>query len=133
MITNTIDEYSYSAGPRASDLLEKAPTYYMFQVNTPVHGLLYSTKKIITDYDFYHAPQRPNGLIVYPNPAVTGAPFTIEGAKAGATIFVYNQFGVCVGSTVAQEEATTLSVNLPTGIYLIRAENREAKIVIVNR
>jgi uncharacterized repeat protein (TIGR02543 family) len=133
METNTIDEYSYSAGPKITDLLEKAPTEYMFQVNTTAHGWLFSTKKVIDDYDFPHAPVKPNGLTVYPNPAVTGVAFTVEGAKAGATLMVYNQFGVCVGSAIAQEDATTLSLNLPTGIYLIRAEEKEAKIVVVNR
>jgi hypothetical protein len=105
----------------------------MFQVNTPAYGILFSTKKIISDYDFPHAPVRPNSLTVYPNPAITGIPFTVEGAKAGATIFVYNQFGVCVGSAIAQEESTTLSLYLSSGIYLIRADNKEAKIVVVNR
>jgi hypothetical protein len=72
-------------------------------------------------------------LTVYPNPAITGMPFMVEGAKPGVTIFVYNQFGVCVGSAVAQQEATPLAVSLPTGIYLIRADEKEAKIVVVNR
>jgi hypothetical protein len=34
---------------------------------------------------------------------------------------------------VAKEEATSLALYLSTGIYLIRAEEKEAKIVVVNR
>jgi hypothetical protein len=103
----------------------------MFQVNTHL-GVLYSTKKEIENYDFNHAPAAPNGLYVYPNPVVKGCSFRIEGADSGCTIMVYNQYGVCVGSAIAKEEFTVMSLSLPSGMYLIRAENKEAKVVVVN-
>jgi hypothetical protein len=129
-ITNTINEFSYSAGPKSTDLLERAPTWYMFQVNTQL-GLLYSTKKVIEDYEFSHAPAAP-GLYVYPNPVVKGCSFRVEGADPGCTIMVYNQYGMLVGSAIAKEEFTVMSLSLPSGMYLIRANNKEAKVVVVN-
>jgi len=131
--TNTIDEFSYSAGPKATDLLEKAPTYYTFHVNTKEHGELYSTRKVIEDYTLLHTPVNPSGLYVYPNPVLTGIAFTVEGATEGSTLYVYNQYGVCLTSAIAKAEATTLTLNIPSGIYLIRSsDNKEAKIVVVN-
>jgi hypothetical protein len=35
-----------------------------------------------------------------------------------------------VGSAIATDGATTLSLNLPAGIYFIRADNSETKIVV---
>jgi hypothetical protein len=129
--THTIDEFSYSAGPKITDLLEKSPSWYMFQVTTQ-HGVLYSTKKEIEDYYFSHAPAMPDGLYVYPNPVIRGSAFRVEGAEAGSTIMVYNQYGLLVGSARAKEGFTTMRLNLPSGIYLIRADDKEAKVVVVN-
>jgi uncharacterized repeat protein (TIGR02543 family) len=129
--TNTIDDYSYSAGPKSTDLLELAPTYYMFHVTTQ-YGVLYSTKKEIGYYNFNHPSKASGGLYIYPNPVIRGCSFRVEGADVGSTIKVYNQYGVCISSVIAQEEFTTLSLDLSSGIYLIRANDKEAKVVVVN-
>ena len=123
---NTIDEYSYCAGTNG-DLLEPAPTYYTFQINTNNFGCINSTKKMIT----HNSSNSTGKLLVYPNPVSSGAQFTIEGVSKNSLIYVYNFMGVCVGSAIATDSTAKLSLNLPAGIYLIRSENKEAKIVIV--
>jgi hypothetical protein len=127
--THTIDQYSYSAGPKITDKLELAPTYYYFQLTTKNGSLLYSTKKILTNH-IYYTPPPNNNLYVYPNPATSGSVFTVENAIAGAPMQVYNQYGVCVKTIMATDSTVTLSLNLPAGIYLIRNEHKEAKVVI---
>jgi len=128
--TNTIDAFSYSAGSRKTDLLELAPTYYMFQLITKEGKLLNSTKKMLTEYKFeLTSPQ--NRLVVYPNPVFSGISFTIEGVTAGSMIEVFNQMGVCVSRKMATEEAATLILQLPAGVYIIRNHNKEAKITVV--
>ena len=123
---NTIDEYSYCAGTNG-DLLEPAPTYYTFQVNTSNFGCINSTKKMITQ----NSSAGTGKLLVYPNPVGSGTQFTIEGVSNNSLIYVYNFMGVCVGSAIATDSTAKLSLNLPAGIYLIRSENKKAKIVIV--
>jgi len=128
--TNTIDVYSYSAGPKRTDLLELAPTYYMFQLITKEGKLLNSTKKMLLEYKFELAPP-PAKLIIYPNPVFSGNSFTIEGVTAGSPIEVFNQAGVCVSKTTANDTTATLTLQLPAGIYIIRNHNKEGKITFV--
>jgi hypothetical protein len=128
--TRTITEFCYSAGPLETDKLELAPTYYMFQLITKNFGTLCSSKKIITKYNS-PPDSKSNNLFVYPNPVFSGAPFTIEGANQGSIIYVYNQHGVCVSTTVATDNTATLTLYLPAGIYFIRADNKEIKIVVL--
>jgi hypothetical protein len=123
---NTIDEYSYCAGTNGEQL-EQTPTYYTFQVNTSNFGCINSTKKTITQ----NSSNNTGKLLVYPNPINSGAQFIIEGVSKNSPINVYNFMGICVGSATATDSTTKLSLNLPAGIYLIRSENKEAKIVIV--
>lgn len=125
---NTMNEFSYSAGPLATDLLELSPTFYMFQLMTDNFGPLCSTKKNITEYMFTHDFGK---LIVYPNPVSSGAPFTVAGVNENSTIKVYNFMGACVGNAIATNNAVELTLHLPTGIYLIRADNKNGKIVII--
>jgi len=70
-------------------------------------------------------------LLAYPNPVTQGTPFTIEGVCKDDLVSVYNYLGVCVGSTIATNSAVKLMLDLPTGIYLIRANNKAVKIVVV--
>jgi len=128
-ITHTIDEYSYSAGPKITDKLELAPTYYFFQLSTQNGSILYSTKKVLTNYAYYPAPSNSN-LYVYPNPAASGSVFTIENAIEGTVMQVFNQYGMCVKTLNVTGSTVTLSLNLSAGIYLIKNEYREAKVVI---
>jgi hypothetical protein len=122
--TRTINEFSYSAGTSASDLLELAPTWYMFQLITEDSDLVCSTKKSITTY-------HPSKFLVYPNPVVSQAPLIIEGVSKGCLVNVYNLFGVCVKSVIADNSIIQLSLDLPQGFYFIRANNCEAKVVVI--
>jgi hypothetical protein len=128
--TNTIDEFSYSAGPNSTDLLELEPTWYMFQLVTKNGSLLNSTKKMLTDWQFHYVPIK-SSLYVYPNPVYSGAPFKLEGVTSGTPIEVYNQYGVCVSRTIARDEIPTMSLNLPVGVYIIRNDNKATRITII--
>jgi len=122
--TNTIDEFSYSAGPNEGNLLELEPTRYMFELLTDNFGSLCSSKKTMTGYSF-------NKLIVYPNPVQAGVSFTVAGTEKEHFVNVYNYYGACVGSIMGEEGIQKLTLDLPTGIYFIRSNNKTAKIVIV--
>jgi hypothetical protein len=128
--THSYDVFSYSAGPKITDLLEPDPTFYMFRLTLDNGKFLYSTRKVIQPYEIFGAPAQ-TGLIIYPNPAYSGAYFTIEGAVEGAPLYVYNQFGVCIQTVIATGEKTTLSLNLPAGVYLVRSEEKTGKVVIM--
>jgi len=128
--TRTVDEFSYSAGPNIFDLLESAPTYYMFQLTTKNHGLLCSTNKMITDNDLPPGSKTGN-LFIYPNPVMSGTPFTIEGVAKDSPIHIYNQYGICVNSAIVTDDITVFTLHLPAGIYFIRTNDKEAKIVIL--
>ncbi|MCL2042171.1 MAG: T9SS type A sorting domain-containing protein [Bacteroidales bacterium] len=127
--TRTIDEFSYSAGPKKTNLLEPAPTWYMFKLLTTSHGPLCSTHKTVEYHPLYATPD--GDLTVYPNPALSGNAFTVEGVAEGSTILVYNQYGICVSSIVATENPVTLTLNnLQPGMYLIRASGKQMKVVV---
>ena len=128
--TNTIDAFSYSAGPNFTDLLELEPTYYMFQLVTKNGSLLNSTKKMLAEWQFHNVPMH-SPLFVYPNPVFSNAPFKLEGVTIGYPIEVYNQYGVCVSRTMAKNEIETLSLDLPAGIYIIRNEHKTTRITII--
>ena len=123
---NTLDEFSYSAGPYGEQL-EPPPSYYTFQINTSNFGPLCSTKKMVANSSSNGADK----LLVYPNPAGSGMLFTVEGVSKENPIYVYNFMGVCVGSATATDGVAKLTLNVPAGIYLIRTCNQKAKIVIV--
>jgi len=127
--THTLDAYSYSAGPNRTDLLELAPTYYMFRIITDNGSLLNSTLKMLTEYRF-NPPPLKSPLIIYPNPVLSGNVFTIEGLAKNTPIEVFSQIGVCVSRTTAHNEKENLRLELPAGVYIIRNNGREGKIVI---
>ena len=130
--THTINEFSYSAG--VNELLELTPTYYMFQLITSNYGNLCSSKKMITSKDKSLPCLGTGGtdnLFVYPNPVLSGGSLTIEGVIKDSPIYVYNHLGVCVFNTFATDEIITLTLNLPQGIYLIRANEKNVKIMIM--
>jgi hypothetical protein len=122
--TNTINEFSYSAGPNQDDLLEPSPTYYTFELLTDNFGPLCSTKKTLTG-------SRVDKLIVYPNPVAAGAPLTITGTTKDTPINVYNLFGVCVGTAMGNEGIVKLTLDLPNGIYFVRSNNKVVKVVVM--
>ncbi|MCL2289558.1 MAG: T9SS type A sorting domain-containing protein [Bacteroidetes bacterium] len=131
--TRTVDEFSYSAG--INQLLESAPTYYMFQLTTENHGNLCSSKKIIISRDNKSLHCVTTGiadkLLVYPNPVLSGSSLTIEGTIKDNPIYVYNHLGACVHSITATDNITILTLNLPQGIYLIRTHDKTVKIMIM--
>jgi len=122
-VLNTINEFSYSAGCNG-ELLDTLP--YTFQINTERLGLKYSTKKIIT----YTSSDAKKRLLIYPNPVLAGAPFTIEGINTNIPIRIYNYWGACISSTIAASSVEKFMLNVP-GIYFIRVNNKSVKIVVV--
>ncbi|MCL2511518.1 MAG: T9SS type A sorting domain-containing protein, partial [Bacteroidales bacterium] len=128
-ITNTIDEFSYSAGPYATDQLESAPTYYSFRLITSNHGDLCSTIKLI---DSDKMPPVPGDKIwAHPNPVMSGAPFTVEGVAKNDEVRVYNQSGICVHTAIATGETITLTLHVQAGVYLVRVNEKQVKVVII--
>jgi len=124
--TRTVNEFSYSAGFYEEDLLELAPTVYMFKLETDNFGTLCSSPKMIEQYMFEH-----NKLVAYPNPVQSGGRITIKGFSKGTPVFIYNLYGACVGQTTATDIYTTLTLEQPPGIYLIRGNNKGVKVLVV--
>jgi hypothetical protein len=131
--TNTINEFSYSAGPNSGDLLELSPTYYTFELLTTNFGSLCSTKKILTR-------NNTDKLIVYPNP--TTGELTIENGQLtidNVEIFdVYGRKCQVINSPPLMEgwqpKADGVVVDLShlqAGIYFVRSNDKVAKIVVI--
>jgi hypothetical protein len=129
--TNTIDEFSYSAGPSKYDLLELAPTYYSYQLILKNGMRLSSTIKILHKYQFEHDPPPYKSLFVYPNPVFSGTPFTLEGVTKESLIEIYNQYGVCVSRATATDEKAIFTLDLPVGVYIIRNQNKAIRVTII--
>jgi hypothetical protein len=127
--TNTINDFSYSAGPKPTDLLEPAPTYYSFRLITGNHGEICSTVKSINLN--VTSPASNDKLWAYPNPVAAGVPFTVEGVTKDDEIRVYNQYGTCVSSAIATGETIVLTLNVQAGVYVVRANEKQVKVVIV--
>ena len=125
--SSTINDYSYSAGPNITDLLELAPTNYRYELITNNHGSLCSTKKILTQYIDYSSSK----MSAYPNPVISGLPLSVEGVVKDESVQVYNQYGICVYSTIANDTAIKLTVHLSSGLYLLRAGNSVVKILVL--
>ena len=125
--TRTIDEFSYSAGPEIFNLLEFAPTYYMFRLITENYGELCSTLKMIEYDDSFPNPN----IWAYPNPITSGVPFAVKGVAKNDEIRVYNQCGICVHSAIANGETIVLSLNVQAGVYVVRANGKWVKVVII--
>jgi hypothetical protein len=127
--TRTIDEFSYSAGPKATDLLEPAPTYYSFRLITRNRGELCSTLKFINNNIAFPTPE--NKMWAHPNPVLSGVPFTVEGVAKNDQVRVYNQYGICISNAIATGETITLTLNVQAGVYVVRANEKQVKVVIV--
>jgi len=69
-------------------------------------------------------------LSAYPNPVKRGHILKVEGVAAGKLIEVYNSNGMRVYHTIVTESPASLNLNVPEGIYILRADNKEIKIVI---
>jgi hypothetical protein len=133
--THMQNEFSYAEG--AGKLLDVAPAYYNYCLIIKDYGKLYSSEKIIIEYtkssDCNEVDELNylNELLVYPNPVMSGSLLTIEGLVKDSPIYVYNHLGDCVFSGIAVENSMLIVLELPSGIYLMRNEDKIVKIVIV--
>jgi hypothetical protein len=114
--------FTYSAGKRSSDQLQVGANYY-FELATYSHGNVHSTNKVI---------EPPSGAVlrVYPNPLPQGSKLVIEGTVQGALIEVFSQNGSCVSSSTASGTVTELILDVPVGIYVVRSNKEEVKVII---
>jgi uncharacterized repeat protein (TIGR02543 family) len=127
--TRTINEFSYSLGPNATDLFDFETATYKWQIHTNQYEQLCSSNKSI---EGTASPANKNGsLLVYPNPLFSGTLLTITGAEPHTSVMVYNALGVCVGTYPATKEVTTLTLNLPAGIYWVKNGEKVSKTVVV--
>jgi len=97
---------------------------FRFVLTTTNRGLVHSTIKTIGNSRV--------SLLAYPNPVQTGTMLTIEGVEEGTPIQVFNQVGTCVSHTIATGETVMLTLQLPSGLYIIRTTNGEVKIIVNN-
>ena len=125
--SSTINDYSYSAGHYKTDLLELAPTYYQYELITKNHDTLCSSQKILTQYIDYKSGK----ILVYPNPVISGIPFTMVGITKDEPVQVYNQYGICVYNAMAHDTTIQLTLHLSSGLYLIRTGNNITKILVL--
>jgi len=128
--TRTINEFSYSLGPKATDLFDFETATYKWQIRTKNDGALCSSNKVMDNSESGDNKSSANHLTVYPNPVVAGTLLTVTGAENNTPISVYNALGVCVGNYLAKEDITTITLNFPSGVYWIRNENKIVKIVV---
>ena len=110
---------SYSAGETISDKLNGV---YHFELTTS-RGTQYSTDKIMS-------AAKAALLHAYPNPVHAGSVLTLEGIIAGSAIEVYSQTGTLVKRAIATGGTDMISINVPAGLYIIRTNNGELKIVV---
>ena len=129
--TRTVSEFSYSAGDHVSDRVDVSPAYYMFRLTTENHGDLCSTKKMVISYKFF-TKSADAGIVVYPNPLPAGSQLYIEDVISGSPVYVYNQAGICVYTSVAGGDKFSLTLPVPAGIYMIRIGDQAVKIVVTN-
>jgi len=125
--SSTINDYSYSAGPHKTNLLELEPTYYTYELITKNDGAFCSSQKILTQYVDYNSSK----MSAYPNPVFSGVPLTIAGVIKDEPVQVYNQFGICVYSAIAHDTTIQLMLHLSSGLYLIRTGNSITKILVL--
>ncbi|MCL2510904.1 MAG: T9SS type A sorting domain-containing protein [Bacteroidales bacterium] len=62
---------------------------------------------------------------------MSGAPFTVEGVAKNDEVRVYNQSGICVHTAIATGETITLTLYVESGVYVVRANEKQVKVVIV--
>ena len=128
--TRTINQFSYSLGPNATDLFDFETAIYKWQIQTSNYGNLCSSNKII-DGSSSSDKSNSNNLVVYPNPVFSGTLLTLLGAEINTPVMVYNALGTCVKSFIAKEDITTITLELSSGVYWIRNESKITKVVVV--
>ena len=73
----------------------------------------------------------PANLVIFPNPSREGNSFTVENVIAGETVQIYNQYGICVKSAVAAGDVISMTLNVASGVYMIRCGERYGKIIVI--
>ena len=62
---------------------------------------------------------------------MSGNMLTIRGLAKGTLIQIYSQQGMRVGDFVAtSDEVTSIELHLPEGIYIVRANQKNARIIV---
>jgi anaerobic selenocysteine-containing dehydrogenase len=97
-------------------------------VLTSSRGIWYSTDWVYPD-DFVPRSKSVSG---YPNPLSNSVQFTVEGVEEGSLIEVFTQTGMLVLQTIATGNIVKITLNVPSGLYVVRTVNGEIKLVIEN-
>ena len=113
------EDLSYTAGESASDKLSGA---YYFELTTN-KGNYRSTEKVMNI-------AQTSFISAYPNPVRTGSILTLEGVTERSAIEVYSQTGTLVIRTTATAGTNAISINVPSGLYIIRTNNGELKFIV---
>ena len=126
----TVDEFTYSAGPNRSDLLE-LNARYRFVITTTACDSISSTVKILTSRS---TPQNiwvsVAGITAYPNPVQSGGSLTLVGTTKGSIIQIYSRLGLLMQTVVATDVTTTFSLYLPVGLYSVHVDNQTIQILV---
>ncbi|MCL2435540.1 MAG: InlB B-repeat-containing protein, partial [Lentimicrobiaceae bacterium] len=128
--TQTINQFSYSAGPNSDDRLTcNVPYMYKLKFKNRTNWLCSSTKVLSACCD---PPNKsPKNLVIFPNPTRGNNSFTVENVIAGETVHIYNQYGIHVKSIIATGDVISMTLNVSSGVYMIRCGERYGKIVII--
>jgi len=130
--TRTVNEFSYSLGPKATDLFDFETAIYKWQIHAKNYGALCSSNKVMDNSESGdNKKSSANNLVVYPNPVFSGGLLTITGTENDTPITVYNALGFCMGNYLSKEDITTITLNFPSGVYWIRNGNKITKAVII--
>jgi M6 family metalloprotease-like protein len=113
--------FAYSAGNQSTDLLEVG-AIYSFELHTAHQDTLISTPKVFSI--------QYSNLKIYPNPLPQGNALTIEDCVQGDKIEVFNNNGACIYQTTAPASKTELPLAVPSGVYIVRVNNKEFKVLI---
>ena len=114
--------FFYSVGDDFNNQFEVGIPYWFELINNNNDVKLRSTNKVIES--------TKSVLHAYPNPVPQGDRLTIEGTAEGALVEVYDIKGICVSRTTATGSVTELTLVVPAGVYVVRSNEEEVKVVI---
>jgi hypothetical protein len=70
-------------------------------------------------------------LVIFPNPTQAANSFTVENVIEGEAVQIYNQYGICINNLVATGDIISMTLDVPSGVYIIRCGERFGKIVVM--